>query len=231
MTDSVCLEESWKEVLAPEFDKDYMKILKKFLQSEKKAKKTIYPKGDDIFRAFEFTPFDKVKVVILGQDPYHGPNQAHGLCFSVKPGIAIPKSLRNIYKELQFDVGFKPVNHGCLKHWAKQGVLLLNSVLTVERSNAGAHQGKGWEQFTDEVIARLNERTDPVIFVLWGAYAHKKGEIINQENHIVLQAAHPSPFSAYRGFFGCKHFSKINECLKSLNKTPINWQLPETENF
>lgn len=224
--EKICIEESWKKFLINEFKKTYMLDLKNFLVKEKKKKKIIYPRGENIFKAFELTHYEDVKVVILGQDPYHGPSQAHGLCFSVLPGIKPPPSLINIYKELQSDVGFTPVSHGYLANWAKQGILLLNSVLTVEHSKAGSHQGKGWEHFTDKVMKVLNERDDPVIFVLWGSYAKRKGEFIDASKHIVLQAAHPSPFSVYRGFFGCKHFSKINYHLKKLNKDPIDWQLP-----
>ncbi|WP_367608256.1 uracil-DNA glycosylase [Legionella sp. W05-934-2] len=222
------LESSWKQQLGDEFSKPYMQSLKQFLLQEKQAKKIIYPKGNEIFNAFELTPFDEVKVVILGQDPYHGPNQAHGLCFSVKPGVAIPPSLLNIYKELNQDLGVKPVKHGYLASWASQGVLLLNSVLTVENGQAASHQGKGWEQFTDQVIAKLNDREKPVIFVLWGSYAQRKGQIINQTRHVVLQSPHPSPLSASRGFFGNKHFSTINKLLVSQGSEPIQWQLPET---
>jgi uracil-DNA glycosylase len=226
-TTQIKLESSWKEQLSEEFAKPYMHNLKQFLLHEKEAKKIIYPKGSEIFRAFDLTPFDDVKVVILGQDPYHGPNQAHGLCFSVKPGVKIPPSLQNIYKELQNDLNIKPVRHGCLESWARQGVLLLNSVLTVENGLAASHQGKGWEKFTDQVIAKLNERKKPVIFVLWGSYAQRKGEFIDQKHHYVLQSAHPSPLSASRGFFGNKHFSTINKILEANHMKPIDWQLPE----
>lgn len=226
-TPHIKLENSWKLQLIEEFSKPYMQTLKQFLQQEKQARKIIYPKGNDIFNAFKLTPFDAVKVVILGQDPYHGPNQAHGLCFSVMPGVRIPPSLVNIYKELQQDLGIAPVKHGCLESWAKQGVLLLNSVLTVENGLAASHQGKGWEQFTDQVIVKLNAREKPVIFVLWGSYAQRKGEFINQQRHYVLKSAHPSPLSASRGFFGNKHFSTINKILVSEGMEPINWQLPE----
>lgn len=226
-TTQIKLESSWKEQLSQEFAKPYMHNLKQFLLHEKEAKKIIYPKGSEIFRAFDLTPFDDVKVVILGQDPYHGPNQAHGLCFSVKPGVRIPPSLQNIYKELQNDLNIKPVRHGFLESWAKQGVLLLNSVLTVENGLAASHQGKGWEKFTDQVIAKLNERQKPVIFVLWGSYAQRKGEFIDQKHHYVLQSAHPSPLSASRGFFGNKHFSTINKILVANHMKPIDWQLPE----
>ena len=226
-TPHIKLENSWKLQLIEEFSKPYMQTLKQFLQQEKQARKIIYPKGNDIFNAFKLTPFDTVKVVILGQDPYHGPNQAHGLCFSVMPGVRIPPSLVNIYKELQQDLGITPVKHGCLESWAKQGVLLLNSVLTVENGLAASHQGKGWERFTDQVIVKLNAREKPVIFVLWGSYAQRKGEFINQQRHYVLKSAHPSPLSASRGFFGNKHFSTINKILVSEGMEPINWQLPE----
>ncbi len=227
-SNEVILEQSWKLELHDEFEKPYMQKLKTFLQDEKKAKKNIYPPGKDIFNAFKYTPFDKVKVVILGQDPYHGPHQAHGLCFSVQSGVRIPPSLRNIYKELEQDLNIRPVNHGCLISWAKQGVLLLNAVLTVEAGQANSHQGKGWEQFTDQVIARLNAREQPVIFVLWGNYAQKKGAFIDQNRHVVLKSHHPSPLSASRGFFGNHHFSSINRILLSQGMTPIDWQLPES---
>jgi uracil-DNA glycosylase len=226
MTD-IKMEASWLGQLADEFAKPYMLTLKKFLLQEKQAKKIIYPKGDEIFNAFNLTPFDEVKVVILGQDPYHGPNQAHGLCFSVMPEVKIPPSLLNIYKELQQDLNITPVKHGFLESWAKQGVLLLNSVLTVEQGRAGSHQGKGWEQFTDEVITKLNARKKPVIFVLWGRYASSKIKLINQKQHTILKSAHPSPLSAYQGFFGSKHFSTINKILVSQGMQPINWQLPD----
>lgn len=227
-TTQVKIESSWKQQLKDEFNKPYMQTLKQFLVNEKQANKIVFPKGSEIFNAFKLTPFDQVKVVILGQDPYHGPNQAHGLCFSVKPGIAIPPSLKNIYKELNQDLGIKPVKHGFLEFWAKQGILLLNSVLTVENGRPASHQGKGWEQFTDQVIAKLNARKKPVIFVLWGSYAQRKGQFIDRSRHHVLQSPHPSPLSASRGFFGNKHFSTINKILASEGMEPINWQLPET---
>jgi uracil-DNA glycosylase len=227
-TDHIKMEASWKAQLANEFAKPYMQQLKTFLQQEKQARKLIYPKSDHIFNAFNLTPFNEVKVVIIGQDPYHGPNQAHGLCFSVLPGVKIPPSLKNIYKELQTDLNIKPVNHGFLESWAKQGVLLLNAVLTVEDGKAASHQGRGWEQFTDHVIELLNQREKPVIFVLWGKYAEGKAKLINHEKHTVLKSAHPSPFSAHQGFLGNKHFSKINNILTSNGMEAINWQLPET---
>lgn len=225
------LEASWKAQLKDEFAKPYMQSLAQYLQQERQANKIIYPKEDEIFNAFNLTPFDKVKVVILGQDPYHGPNQAHGLCFSVKPGVKIPPSLVNIYKELQQDLHIKPVKHGCLEAWAKQGVLLLNSVLTVENGLAASHQGKGWEQFTNQVIAKLNARQKPIIFVFWGNYAQRKGALINPACHYVLKSVHPSPLSASRGFFGNQHFSTINKILEKLGEPQINWQLPELPFF
>lgn len=221
------LEGNWKRALESEFSKPYMQNLKQFLRQEKQNGKTIYPVGANIFSAFNNTPLDDVRVVIIGQDPYHGPNQAHGMCFSVLPGIKPPPSLQNIYKELQSDLNIAPVKHGYLMSWAQQGVLLLNSVLTVEKGNAGAHQGKGWEKFTDQVISVLNAQSRSIIFVLWGSYAHQKGAHIDAKKHVVLKAAHPSPFSAYRGFLGCKHFSKINNALIAQGAKPIDWQLPE----
>jgi uracil-DNA glycosylase len=220
------LPASWQATIGAEFKKPYIEKLRAFLKQEKQQGKILYPPSDAIFRAFELTPYEEVKVVILGQDPYHGPRQANGLCFSVSKGISLPPSLQNIYKELQRDLGIPPALHGDLSSWAKQGVLLLNSVLTVEQSLAAAHQGKGWEIFTDQVIAALNKREDPVIFVLWGNYAHKKGAHIDGSHHIILKTVHPSPLSAHRGFLGCGHFSQINEHLQRLGKSPINWQLP-----
>ncbi len=203
-----------------------MQELREFLRTQKEHKKIIYPKMSDVFSAFQYVPLDEVKVVILGQDPYHGPKQAHGMCFSVMPGIKPPPSLMNIYKELQADLGVQPVAHGCLIPWAKQGILLLNAVLTVEHGKAGSHHGKGWERFTDKVVHLLNEIDKPLIFVLWGAQAQLKGQHIDTTRHVVLKAAHPSPFSAHRGFLGCRHFSKINELLSSFGSKPIEWQLP-----
>ncbi len=220
------IEASWQAMLAQEFEQPYMQALKAFLRAEKNAKKYIYPHSKNIFKAFEHTPFDKVKVVILGQDPYHGPQQAHGLCFSVPCGVAIPPSLINIYKELEADLGIPPVKHGYLASWAKQGVLLLNSVLTVEKGKAASHQGKGWEIFTDKVISLLNAQNRPLVFVLWGAYAQRKGEVIDKSRHLVIKTAHPSPLSAHRGFFGSRPFSKINNFLISHHQTPIDWTLP-----
>lgn len=219
------LIESWNKPLAAEFSAPYMQQLKSFLQQQKQQRKIIYPKARDVFSAFNHTPLEKVRVVILGQDPYHGPDQAHGMCFSVLPGVQPPPSLKNIYKELEKDLGVPPVKHGYLMDWADQGVFLLNSVLTVEQGKPGSHRGKGWEQFTDQVIRLLNAQTRPLIFVLWGSYAHAKGHIIDAAKHVVLRAAHPSPFSAHSGFFGCKHFSKINQILTARGEAPIDWQL------
>ena len=223
--DRIQMEPSWKNQLRPEFAKPYMQSLRKFLQQERDAKKLIFPKGSEFFAALNHTPFDKVKVVILGQDPYHGPRQAHGLCFSVRPGVRIPPSLINIYKELKSDLGIEPAQHGNLEPWAKQGVLLLNATLSVEAGKAGSHQKKGWEPFTDAIIHRLNEEREGLVFVLWGSYAQKKGEFIDARKHFVLKGPHPSPLSAHRGFLGCKHFSKINEYLKSRGFPPIDWRL------
>ncbi|NVJ96997.1 MAG: uracil-DNA glycosylase [Alphaproteobacteria bacterium] len=218
-------EPTWQRHLATEFGQDYMTGLQAFLAAEKAAGKTIYPAAENYFHALEVTPLDAVKVVIIGQDPYHGEGQAHGLSFSVKPGVAVPPSLRNMYKELEESVGFVHPGHGYLEGWANEGVLLLNAVLTVEAANAGAHQNKGWEQFTDKVIETVNRERDGVVFILWGGYAQKKGKGIDKARHLVLEGPHPSPLSAYRGFFGCGHFSKANDYLKSRNQTPIRWQL------
>lgn len=220
------VEASWKQELATEFKSPYMADLKLFLLQQQQQHKIIYPENSDVFNAFKYTQIKDVRVVIIGQDPYHGPKQAHGLCFSVLPGIKPPPSLVNIYKELQQDLNITPVKHGCLIPWAEQGVLLLNAVLTVEQGQPNSHHGKGWEQFTDQVIALLNARDKPIIFVLWGKYAQLKGANINTKKHVVLTAAHPSPFSAHRGFVGCKHFSKINKILVTQGDTPIDWQLP-----
>ena len=218
----VKLEQSWKERLATEFEKPYFSNLVDFVKSEY-ATQTIYPKGTQIFNAFDKTPFDKVKVVILGQDPYHGPSQAHGLCFSVNEGIALPPSLRNIYKEIQTDLGIAPPSSGNLERWAEQGVLLLNATLTVRAHQAGSHQNKGWEEFTDAVIHKIAEEKKQVVFILWGSYAQKKGSFINSSENLILKSPHPSPLSAHQGFFGNKHFSKTNEYLISMNQTPIQW--------
>lgn len=224
------LPESWNRYLGDEVDAPYMQALKAFLRHEKDQRKVIYPASENWFRAFELTPLESVRVVILGQDPYHGPGQAHGLCFSVRPEVAIPPSLVNIYKELQSDsVAFEPVNHGFLESWARQGVLLLNSVLTVERGQAASHRGQGWETFTDRAIEAINEQCDNVVFLLWGSYAQKKAAFVDRTKHLVLHAPHPSPLAAHRGFFGCQHFSKANEFLTQKGESPINWQLPPLE--
>ena len=223
---TVKLEPSWLNVLGGEFDQPYMQQLREFLVQQKGAGRVIYPPSSQWFSAFNSTPFDQVRVVILGQDPYHGPNQAHGLCFSVMPGVKVPPSLMNIYKELQDDLAVQPPAHGCLTSWAEQGVLLLNATLTVEQANAGAHQGKGWERFTDQAIRALNDQRDGIVFLLWGSYAQKKGAFIDQSRHLVLKSVHPSPLSAYRGFLGCKHFSTANNYLQQRGQLAIDWQLP-----
>ncbi|MCP5161601.1 MAG: uracil-DNA glycosylase [Hahellaceae bacterium] len=221
------LQGQWHSLLEPELSQPYMRQLREFLFQQKQAGKVIFPPGSKIFNAFNHTPFERVKVVILGQDPYHGPGQAHGLCFSVQPGVPVPPSLVNIFKEIRNDLGIEPPGHGCLTSWADQGVLLLNAVLTVEQGMANAHQGKGWEHFTDRAIALLNEQCEGIVFMLWGSYAQKKGQLINRQRHRVLTAPHPSPLSAHRGFLGCKHFSLANEYLLSRGQTPINWRLPD----
>ncbi|MDQ0457098.1 uracil-DNA glycosylase [Rhizobium paknamense] len=223
------LEESWKAVVGQEFGQPYMQHLKQFLLAEKEEGKHIFPKGSEYFRALDLTPIDQVRVVILGQDPYHGAGQAHGLCFSVRPGVRIPPSLVNIYKELKEDLGIPPAPHGFLEHWARQGVLLLNSVLTVEEGRAGSHQGQGWETFTDRVIHAVAETREHVVFMLWGAYAQKKASFVDPKRHLVLKAPHPSPLSAHNGFFGCRHFSKANAYLESQGLDPIDWRLPVLE--
>lgn len=224
--DRVRLEPGWKSRLANEFDAPYMQSLREFLIAEKRAGKTIFPASANIFAALDATPFDQVKVVVLGQDPYHGPGQAHGLCFSVLPGVPVPPSLENIYAEQQRDLGIPRPDHGWLMPWARQGVLLLNAVLTVERGLAGSHQGKGWERFTDAVVARLNEEREGLVFLLWGSYAQAKGKAIDARRHTVLKAPHPSPLSAYRGFIGCGHFSTANARLEARGLAPIDWRLP-----
>ncbi|WP_331372302.1 uracil-DNA glycosylase [Sinorhizobium chiapasense] len=227
MEPTIRLEDSWKTALAPEFSSAYMGDLKRFLLEEKNGGRQIFPRGSEYFRALDLTPLDKVRVVILGQDPYHGDGQAHGLCFSVRPGVRTPPSLVNIYKELQDDLGIPPARHGFLESWARQGVLLLNSVLTVERGRAASHQGRGWERFTDAVIRAINAQQQPVVFMLWGSYAQKKAAFVDQSRHLVLKAAHPSPLSAHSGFLGCRHFSKANDFLVSKGFDPIDWRLPE----
>ena len=220
------LEPGWLDVLRDEFDKPYMRSLRGFLRAEKDRQKVIYPTSQNWFNAFNATPFDRVKVVILGQDPYHGPGQAHGLCFSVLPGVPPPPSLLNIFREMEADLGISPAPHGCLSHWADQGVLLLNATLTVERHRAGSHQGKGWEAFTDVAVQALQEQREGLVFMLWGSYAQRKGQIVDASRHQVLKAPHPSPLSAHRGFLGCRHFSRCNEWLQQRDLTPIDWQLP-----
>lgn len=226
--DRIQLEPSWKSRLVGEFEKPYMQGLRTFLLREKQLGKKIYPHGENIFAALNATPFDQVKVVILGQDPYHGPGQAHGLCFSVQPGMEIPPSLRNIYAELKSDMGVPPARHGYLMDWAQQGVLLLNATLSVEAGKAASHQGKGWETFTDFIVQLLNQERENLVFVLWGSSAQKKGATIDTGKHLVLKAPHPSPLSAHRGFLGCRHFSKINDYLTKNGKSVIDWRLRET---
>lgn len=203
-----------------------MQALSGFLRSQKQSGKKIYPPGPEIFAAFEHTPFDAVRVVVLGQDPYHGPGQAHGLCFSVRPGVPPPPSLENVFKELERDLNVQRPDHGCLTPWAKRGVLLLNSVLTVEHGRAASHQGKGWEGFTDAVIAALHREREHLVFLLWGSYAQRKGQIIDSRRHCVLKSVHPSPLSAHRGFLGCGHFSAANDYLQKNGSSPIDWSLP-----
>ena len=219
---NVQIESSWKRELQEEFDKDYFKLLTEFVRTEY-AQQRVYPPGKLIFNAFDLCPFDKVKVVLLGQDPYHEPGQAHGLCFSVQDGVPFPPSLQNIFKETSSDVGKPMPSSGNLSSWARQGVLLLNATLTVREHQAGSHQGKGWETFTDAVIRILSERKDHLVFILWGSYAQKKGGVIDRSRHLVLSSAHPSPLSAYRGFFGNHHFSKANDYLTRTGQQPIAW--------
>lgn len=221
---SIKLEASWLAVLQPEFDKDYMKTLKAFLVEEQKSH-TVYPPNSEIFSAFDHTPFDKVRVVILGQDPYHGPGEAHGLSFSVKKGIRVPPSLRNIYKELKSDIGIQPPKHGHLIEWANQGVLLLNTVLTVRHKSANSHQKKGWECFTDKAIQELSDRRENIVFILWGSKAKAKLSLIDQDKHHIIQSGHPSPLAVRHGFFGSKPFSKTNIFLQSIGQTAIDWSL------
>ena len=225
---SIKLASSWMNVLGDEFNQPYMQELKQFLLQEKSAGHTVYPKGNDIFNAFNTTSFDKVKIVILGQDPYHGMGQAHGLAFSVRSGIALPPSLVNIYTEIENEFGIKMPPQGDLTGWAKQGVLLLNATLTVQAGRAGSHQGRGWEQFTDTVIQKLDSQSEHIVFMLWGSYAQKKGAFIDRKKHLVLTAPHPSPLSAYRGFFGCGHFKKANDYLMQYGHSPIDWTLVGT---
>lgn len=225
------MHDSWLSTIGDEFDKAYMQELRGFLRGQKQAGKVIYPPGSLIFNAFNHTHFDDVKVVILGQDPYHGSGQAHGLCFSVSPGVATPPSLINIFKEIHADLSLPIPSHGCLTSWSDQGVFLLNSVLTVEQASAGAHTGKGWEQFTDAAIAALSDGREGLVFLLWGSYAQKKGLLIDANKHLILKAPHPSPLSAHRGFLGSRHFSKTNDYLQSKGQAPIDWSLPPIENL
>ncbi|MCC5884009.1 MAG: uracil-DNA glycosylase [Halomonas sp.] len=222
------LPASWERWLGNEFDAPYMQALRDFLAAEKAAKKVIYPHSSNWFRAFELTPLEQVKIVVLGQDPYHGPDQAHGLSFSVRPGVPVPPSLANIYKELAADIGCRPVNHGNLETWARQGVLLLNTSLTVEQGNAGSHRGKGWEVFTDRAIEVINAHAEPCVFLLWGSHARQKKALIDTSRHLVLESPHPSPLSAHRGFFGNHQFSRANAFLEANGRQAIDWQLPET---
>ena len=225
--DRVKLEPSWKARIGEYLARPDMRSLADFLRAEKQAGKVIYPPGPEIFAAFDHTPFDAVRVVILGQDPYHGPHQAHGLCFSVRPGIPAPPSLQNIFKEIQRDLGFRAPDHGCLTPWADRGVLLLNATLTVQQGMAGSHQGKGWEGFTDAAIDALNREREGLVFMLWGSYAQKKGQLIDGRRHCILRSVHPSPLSAHRGFIGCGHFSAANQYLESRGVAPIDWSLPK----
>ena len=225
MSGAVKLDESWLAPLGGEFESDYMRQLRAFLVGEKERGKRIFPLGGEWFRALDLTPLDKVRVVILGQDPYHGPGQAHGLCFSVKPGVRTPPSLVNIYKELQSDLGIPPATHGNLENWARQGVLLLNNALTVEAGQAGSHQMKGWEEFTDAAVAAVAARAEPTVFILWGSHAQKKAAFIDLTRHLVIASPHPSPLSAYPGFFGSKPFSRTNAYLQAHGHTPIDWQV------
>ncbi len=223
---AIDMEPSWLKVLEAEFDKEYMVKLRQFLKQEKESGQIIYPRNADIFAAFNKTPFDKLEVVILGQDPYHGANQAHGLSFSVQKGIPIPRSLSNIYKELTTDIpGFQIPSHGNLSEWAEQGVLLLNASLTVRAATAGSHQKQGWETFTDMVIKTISDKKEGIVFILWGAFAQAKAELIDQKKHFIIKSPHPSPFSADRGFFGSKPFSKTNEILRKEGKKEIDWQI------
>jgi uracil-DNA glycosylase len=220
------IPDSWLPALGEEQNKPYYQELYRFV-SEERRKYTVYPPGPDVFNALHYTPYEKVRVMIIGQDPYHEEGQAHGMAFSVLPGVTPPPSLVNMYKELRDDVGFRIPKHGYLVPWAEQGVLLLNAVLTVRAHQANSHQGKGWETFTDQVIRAVNQKQTPVVFLLWGAYAQRKAELIDASRHVIFKAPHPSPLSASRGFFGCKHFSKANAALQAAGLAPIDWQLPE----
>jgi uracil-DNA glycosylase len=224
---TIKLHPSWLEPLRGEFEQPYMGELRRFLVAERDRGRTIFPRASNWFRALDLCPLERVRVVILGQDPYHGPGQAHGLCFSVMPGVRPPPSLVNIFKEMESDLGVRPSRHGFLEHWASQGVLLLNSVLTVEMGQAASHRDKGWERFTDAVVRLVNGKAEPVVFMLWGSYAQKKAAFVDTSRHLVLKAAHPSPLSAHSGFFGCRHFSRANAFLEERGLAPIDWALPE----
>lgn len=226
-TRSPQLEPSWLAILGDEFEKPYMRELRAFLVEEKRQGHQVFPPGPDIFAAFRHTPFDRVRVVILGQDPYHGPDQAHGLCFSVRRGVPPPPSLQNVYKELRDDLGVVPPRHGELTAWAERGVFLLNAVLTVRAHQANSHRGRGWETFTDRVVAELNARREGLVFVLWGSAAGKKAANVDRRRHLVLQAPHPSPLSAHAGFFGSRPFSRIDAHLRARGEPPVDWRLPE----
>ena len=223
---NIKLEASWMQALAGEFEQDYMQQLSAFLRAEKAAGKQVYPSGGLIFNALNLTPLPQVRVVILGQDPYHGPGQAHGLSFSVQQGVAVPPSLQNIFKELHRDLNLPIPAHGCLEHWAQQGVLLLNTALTVEAGQAGSHAKAGWHRFTDRVIEVINEQCEYVVFMLWGAHARGKTALLDPKKHLILTSAHPSPLSAYRGFLGCGHFSRCNQFLQQMGRPAIDWSLP-----
>lgn len=225
MNREIKLETSWLNIMADEFEKPYMKKLRQFLAEEKQKGKTFFPPEQQIFYALDKTPFNKVKVVIIGQDPYHGEGQSHGLCFSVPPGVKPPPSLVNIFKEMESDLKLTPPGHGNLNNWTEQGVLLLNAVLTVEAHQAGSHQGKGWENFTDRVIGEIESRKENIVFILWGGYARKKGKFIRKDRHLVIEGPHPSPLSSYRGFFGSRPFSRTNAYLEKTGQKPINWAL------
>lgn len=218
-------ELTWKNLLQDEKQLPYFQAILKFLKQQQLAHKIIYPRCENIFNALKLTPFSEVKVVIIGQDPYHGPNQAHGLSFSVPPGVPLPPSLQNIFRELNNDLKIPSPTHGCLEKWAKQGVLLLNAILTVEANKPQSHANIGWQQFTDKVITCLNDHPKPIVFLLWGSYAQKKSELIDTKKHYLLKAPHPSPLSAHRGFFGCKHFSQANRILRQLGRKEIDWSL------
>lgn len=227
MSSEIRLEASWKKALAAEFEQPYMRDLRAFLVAERAAGKPIYPRASNWFRALDLTPLDKVRVVILGQDPYHGPGQAHGLCFSVQPGVKIPPSLQNIYKELRSDLDIEPARHGFLEHWAEQGVLLLNSVLTVEDGKAASHAGRGWERFTDAIVRTVAEQPHPVVFMLWGSHAQRKAAFVNDPRHLLLKSVHPSPLSAHGGFFGSRPFSRANAFLQDVGMGSVDWRLPD----